>query len=398
MTADTIKTEDKYVAPFFTKIPISIERGEGVFVWDEEGRRFLDFTSGWGVTSLGHANKIITTAILTQAKKILQGPNAGCTYSPVRAKLLNRLRDILPEGLSRIFFTNSGAEANDAAIKLARKASGKTKVISMVKSFHGRTIGTLSATGQEIHRNRFQPLMPGYTFVPFNDLEKLTKEIKEDCAAVIVEPIQGEGGVNLPEGDYLKKIKKLCTENGSYLIADEIQTGLFRTGKPFAVNHFGVTPDFLTMAKGIAGGYPLGGFAFTEEIAAKLEAGDHGGTYCGNPLGSAVAYAVVDEMIRTNIGANVEKMGAMAMNFLGEIKKSLPGLIKEIRGMGLLIACEFNDPAIAGALEKKALKKGLFLNIKHGTVLRIFPALNIKSEEMLSGLNIIKECLVEEEG
>ncbi|MCP4757520.1 MAG: aspartate aminotransferase family protein, partial [Proteobacteria bacterium] len=310
---DTISIEEKTAIPFFNKIPISIERGDGVYVWDESGRKYLDFTSGWGVTCIGHANPVISEALLEQSRKIIQNPSSGLTYSPARARLLSLMTEILPGNLKRVFFSNSGAEANDAAIKLARKISGRLDVISSNKSFHGRTISTASATGQAQHREKFNPLMPNYRFIPFNDIDALAKEMDENVAAVILEPIQGEGGVNVPADEYLKKVSELCVGNDTFLIMDEIQTGFCRTGSMFAVDGLDIKIDFLTMAKGIAGGFPLGAFAVTEKIARQIEIGDHGGTYCGNPLGCAVSFAVIKYLIDNEIAANVQSIEAFVM-------------------------------------------------------------------------------------
>ncbi len=294
------------------KQKISIEKGEGIYVWDEEGKIYIDFTSGWGVTCIGHANPVITDALLDQGRKIIQNPNSGLTYSPARARLLSLLEGILPPNLTRVFFTNSGAEANDAAIKLARKVTGRPDIISTYQSFHGRTISTTSATGQAKHRDRYSPLMPNYRFVPYDNLEALKRSLDENVAAVIIEPIQGEGGVRVPSKEYLKEVDALCKKNGSLLIMDEIQTGFFRTGPAFVTGSCGVKTDFLTMAKGIAGGFPFGAFALSEAVAKKLEIGDHGGTYCGNPLGCAVSYAVIKHLMDNNISRNVEEMGGLA--------------------------------------------------------------------------------------
>jgi acetylornithine/N-succinyldiaminopimelate aminotransferase len=235
-TARTIEVEEKRSPPFFKKIPISIERGEGVNVWDEEGRRFLDFTAGWGVTCLGHSNPVILRALEEQAGKIMQNPNSGLTYSPARARLLELMATILPSNLTRVFFSNSGAEANDAAIKLARKVTGRLDVVSTELSFHGRTISTASATGQAKHREKFNPLMPNYRFLPYNDIESMERNLDDKVAAVILEPIQGEGGVRVPSDGYLEEVSRLCKAHGSLLIVDEIQTGFCRTGPMFAIN------------------------------------------------------------------------------------------------------------------------------------------------------------------
>ena len=391
--SDTFLLEDTHYASFANKTKVSIEKGEGVYAYDEEGKKYIDLTAGWGVTSIGHANPVITKALLEQGQKIIQNPNSGATYSPARSKLISLMRQILPENLTRVFFANSGAEANDAAIKLARKATGKLNIISTLNSFHGRTISTVSATGQNSHRSRFNPLIPNHIFVPYNDIPSIEEVIENDVAAVIVEPIQGEGGVNVPDHDYLKKLSDLCTKNNVLLIADEIQTGFYRTGTLFASDN--VKIDILTMAKGIAGGFPFGAFAITEEVHDKINIGDHGGTYCGNPLGCAVAYSVINYMLDNKIWENVENVSKFTFKKLNELKKEHPDIIKDVRGRGLLIALELLDENTASSLNSKCLDKGFILNVTHGNIVRIFPALNITEEEMEEGLKIFEEVLNE---
>lgn len=388
---NTIAVEDNYFAPFFDRTNISIERGEGIYVWDENGKKYIDFTSGWGVTCIGHASPIITEALLSQSKKIIQNPNSGLTYSPHRAKLLSLMKQILPRNLNRIFFTNSGAESNDAAIKLARKASGKVNVISTYNSFHGRTISTASATGQSVHRDKYKPLMPNYLFVPFNDVDAIEAVISDNVAAVILEPLQGEGGVNIPANDYLKRVSELCASNKVYLIMDEIQTGFCRTGTMFAAAD--VKVDFLTMAKGIAGGFPFGAFAMSEEVSENLEKSDHGGTYCGNPLGCAVAYAVITYLLDNDIEKNVKAIGAHTINELTRWQGEYPHLISDVRGKGLLIAVEFSNEELVTKIKNECLNQGLILNVTQGTIIRIFPALNSTFQEMDEGLGILKRVV-----
>jgi acetylornithine/N-succinyldiaminopimelate aminotransferase len=390
---NTIATEDAHYAPFFNKTPISIERGEGIYVWDEAGNRYVDFTAGWGVTCLGHSHPVIIEALDAQSRKIMQNPNSGITYSPARAKLLSLLMDILPEGLTRVFFSNSGAEANDASIKLARKATGRLEVISTDLSFHGRTISTASATGQAKHRDKFKPLMPNYRFVPFNDLRAMGKALDRDVAAVILEPIQGEGGVNLPAEGYLEAVSALCKKNGSYLIVDEVQTGFCRTGPMFAIDGLKVNPDFFTLAKGIAGGFPFGAFAMTEEVSMKLQKGDHGGTYCGNPLGCAVAYAVIKHLLETEVTSHVESVGSFIYENLKALQQAHPAIINTVRGKGLLLAMEVCDPQIASEILAKSLGLGLFVNLTQGNVIRIFPALNIRKAEAEEGLELLGKAI-----
>jgi acetylornithine/N-succinyldiaminopimelate aminotransferase len=389
----TQQIEDTYFAPFFSRTPLSVERGDGIYVYDENGRKYYDFTAGWGVTSIGHGHPVITNALLDQSKKIIQTPDAGKTYSPARARLLLLLSELLPSGLKRVFFTNSGAEANDAAIKLARKASGKKNIISLQGRFHGRTIGTVSATGQASHRDRYSPLMPHHLYAPFNDLPAIGELIDRDVAAIIVEPIQGEGGIRIPADDYLAGLSALCKKHGVYLIVDEVQTGFFRTGPAFASSLCGVKADFLTMGKGMAGGFPFAAFAMTDEVVAKLAVGDHGGTYCGNPLGCAVSYAVIRYLLDIKIGTNVKEVGGFALSTLQWWQKELPDMITGVRGKGLLLALELSDAALARTVQEECFKNGLLINVTQKTVIRLSPALTISWGEMNAGLHLLKRTL-----
>jgi len=390
---ETIATENRHMPPFFTKIPVSIDRGEGVYVWDEEGNRYLDLTSGWGVTCIGHAHPVIQAALAEQAARILQNPNSGLTYSPARARLLSLLADVLPPNLTRVFFTNSGAEANDAAIKLARKATGRRKVVATEGSFHGRTISTASATGQAKHREKYSPLMPGYLFVPYNDLEAIRSALDGDVAALIVEPVQGEGGVRIPSETYLENVSRLCMTNGTLLIVDEVQTGFCRTGPMFAVDETKVRADFLTMAKGIAGGFPLGAFALSEEVSDRLELGDHGGTYCGNPLACAVAHAVIRYLLDKSIGAHVAELGRFALDEMAQWKKAYPDLVTEVRGKGLLLLVEFHDEETAAKVTDECLSQRVFVRQTQGNGIRVFPALNIEREQLMDGLGTLRKAI-----
>lgn len=392
-STDTFKMEDNMMLPVFNKQKISIERGDGVYVYDEEGNKYLDFTAGWGVTSLGHAHPAILKALMVQGKKIIQNPNSGLTYSPARANLLNVLNKVLPIHLTRVFFTNSGAEANDAAIKLARKITGRTDVISTNGSFHGRTISTASATGQTKHRDKYHPLMPNYRFVDFNDIGELEMAMDDNVAAVIVEPIQGEGGIRVPSDGYLRIVEKVCHHNNSLLIVDEIQTGFCRTGPMFIIEEQNVKADFLTLAKGIAGGFPFGAFAASKTVAEEIEIGDHGGTYCGNPLGCAVAYGVITYMLENRISENVEKMSNLAVNHLSEIQSQYGTAISDIRGKGLLLVMDFKDEATAATVQGKCQLNGLLVTQTNQTGIRIFPALTIQKHELEEGLTILRNVI-----
>ena len=392
-TSETIGVEDAHMPPFFAKTPISIARGDGVWVWDEDGRRYMDLTAGWGVTSIGHAHPVIVRALAEQGARIIQNPDSGLTYSPARASLLGLLVGILPAGLTRVFFTNSGAEANDAAVKLARKATGRTEVIATDGSFHGRTISMVSATGQAKHRDKFRPLMPGYAFVPYGRTDAVEAALDDDVAAMIVEPVQGEGGVRVPSPDYLRELSRLCRANGSLLIVDEVQTGFCRTGPLFATAAVGAEADLLTMAKGIAGGFPLGAFAMTEAVAARLDAGDHGGTYCGNPLACAVAEAVIRHLIDEGAPERVERLGAESLARMGSWSERFPQAVADARGAGLLLLVEFADEGAAGAVAAECLRRGVFVRQTQGSGIRVFPALTITRDELDEGLGVLEEAI-----
>lgn len=396
-TATTFALEDQYMAPFFVKQRVSIARGEGVYVWDEEGNQYIDFTSGWGVTCIGHAQPVITEALCEQAGKIIQNPNSGLTYSPARARLLALMREVLPSNLTRLFFTNSGAEANDAVIKLARKVTKRTTIISTEQGFHGRTLSTLSATGQAKYRKKFDPIIRNHRFLPYGDIDALAASLDRDVAAVILEPVQGEGGVNIPPAVYLAEVSRLCQANGTLLIVDEIQTGFCRTGPMFVSDTPDVKVDFLTMAKGLAGGFPFGAFAVSEEVAQQFDLGDHGGTYCGNPLGCAVTYAVIKYLVDNNISAHVECMGNLLLNRLQQWQQLHPELIIDVRGAGLLVMIEFKDEATAHNVDAACAERGLFVRQTQGSGIRIFPALNITEEQLNEGLTILESAILAEQ-
>jgi len=386
---DTIACEDTYLIPFAKKIPLVIESGSGVDVWDTDGKHYIDFTAGWAVTSLGHSDPVIIEALCEQARKIIHNPDSGLTYSPARARLLRKLAAVLPERLHHFYFVNSGAEANDSALKLARKITRRKKVVSTINSFHGRTTAAVSVTGQAIQRDRFDVHVPGTEFIPYNDLVAAEAAIDTDTAAVIIEPIQGEGGVHIPDAGYLAGIAKLCRERGALLIVDEIQTGFWRTGPVFASIAQGVQPDFLTLAKGIAGGFPFAAVAVAAETAAKIELGDHGGTYNGNPLGCAVAAATIEHCVAIGIEDRVVHAGRCVQEHLEFLAQHYPTIVKEVRGEGLLWALELHDADVTENVRLEALTSGLIINVKHGTIIRIFPALTIDDAALEDGCAIL---------
>ncbi len=392
---NTIEIEDRLGITFCNRQPIAIERGEGCFVWDEKGNKYLDFTSGWGVTCLGHSHPVITNAIFQQAQKIIQNPNSGFTYSPSRAKLLTSLSTVLPASLSKVYFSNSGAEANDAAIKLARKITAKTKIVSTLASFHGRTFNTLSVSGGKDNTEQYLPLLKDNCFVPFGDMDALAAAVDSDTAAVILEPIQGEGGVRIPRQDYLVSVARYCQERGVLLIVDEIQTGFCRTGKFFAIEHSNqeVKPDIMTMGKGIAGGFPFAAFAISEGVDSRLKKGDHGGTYCGNPLACAVATAVVNFLQTQDIAEKTRVSGDWMLHKLESLQRKYPQLIGSVRAKGLLCAFELGSDDLVAVVTQKCLDNGLLVTPTRNRVIRLIPPLTVDSTELQQGLDILDSSL-----
>ena len=390
---NSIEIEDSLGLTICMKQPVAIERGLGSYVWDDKGARYLDFTAGWGVTSLGHSHPVLVSAIQEQAARIMQNPNSGFTYSPVRARLLTLLQEVLPQGLTRVFFANSGAEANDAAVKLARKVTGRPEVIAVAGSFHGRTLGTLSLSGGTDNAAKYLPLVPDNIFVPFGQVDALAAALSDRVAAVILEPVQGEGGVRVPPKGYLQDVAALCEAHGALLIADEVQTGFCRTGSFFAVDAEQVRPDILTMGKGIAGGFPFAALALTEAVAAGVNKGDHGGTYCGNPLGCAASLAVLRYLLEHKIAERVTRMGQFALQHLVRLAQRYPEYIVQVRGRGLLIGLQMHNDAQVTELTERCLVLGLMVTPTRNAVLRIIPNLLITKDELLSGFETLESAL-----
>lgn len=391
----SIEIEDRLGITFCNRQPIAIERGSGCRVWDENENEYLDFTSGWGVTCLGHSHPLITDALVKQSQKIIQNPNSGFTYSPSRAKLLKALSTVLPANLSKMYFANSGAEANDAAIKLARKITAKSKIVSTLASLHGRTFNTLSVSGGAESVGQFLPMLEDNLFVPFGDYAALEAAVDDKTAAVILEPIQGEGGVRIPGADYLASVAFLCKQREVLLIVDEIQTGFCRTGKFFAIEHSPnkVYPDIMTMGKGIAGGFPFAAFAVTASVDAKIRKGDHGGTFCGNPLACAVATAVVGYLETENMAHRAAESGQLLLEGLHELRQKHPKLIGAIRGKGLLCAFELESDALVAEVTEAALRAGLLITPTRNRIIRLIPALIVTEEEIAKGLDLLDSAL-----
>jgi len=377
----TVSLADKYLFPTYKRPPFVLVKGEGCRVWDEKGKEYLDFVGGIAVCALGHSSPIVTRALDEQSKTLVHVSNLYYTRPQVElARLLveNSFAD-------RVFFCNSGAEANEAAIKIARRYTrekfgpGKHTIICMQGSFHGRTMATLSATGQFKVQIGYDPLLEGFKFVPFNDLAALRNAVDDTVCAVMLEPIQGEGGIVVPHPDYLKGVKEICREKGALLIFDEIQTGMGRTGRLFAYEHFGVSPDIMSLAKALGNGLPIGAMLSTEALSSAFGPGSHASTFGGTPLVTAVSKAVLSSLLNDGWLEHCRNMGTYFMARLEELKKR-HACIKEVRGFGLIIGVELDRPG-APVLEA-CVQRGFLINCAQEKVLRFVPPLVVTKKEI----------------
>ncbi len=373
--------------PVVKRLPRGLVEGVGARVRDAEGREYVDLTGGWGVTCIGHSHPALVEAISSQAGRLMQTTNLFYTQSQL--DLLARFSPLLPRGLTRSFFVSSGAEAMDGALKLSHRATHRTKYVSTFNSFHGRTLGALSVIGQAKHREPYRALLPEPVFVPFGDVDAARAAIDEHTAAFVVEPIQGEGGVNVPPSGYLAAVHAFCQERGALLVLDEIQTGIGRTGKLFACEHEGVVPDVMTLGKGLGGGFPFAAFVTTEEVASTVSLGDHGGTYAGNPLGCAAANAVLRVVTEEKLSERAAELGARVMERLRKFAAQRPNVVEDVRGRGLLIGMSLTDAERAATLSLRAAEAGVMVNVTAGRVMRLFPALNIPEDDLWPALETV---------
>ncbi len=389
---DWQELEKEYYMQTFERVPLTIVRGQGARVWDDKGREYLDFVAGWAVNSLGHCHPVVTKALTEQAKMLIQTSNQFYTVPQLRfAQLL-----VENSCLDKVFFANSGAEANEGAIKLARrygqlKLEGAYEVITASGSFHGRTLAMVAATGQPKFQEPYPPLPTGFINVEYNSIKAIKSATTERVCAVMVEPIQGEGGVNLPDDGYLPALRKWCDQKGILLILDEIQTGIGRTGTLFAYEQYGLEPDIMTLAKGLASGVPIGA-VLAKDRAAVFAAGEHGSTFGGNPLACAAGYAVVKFVIDNDIAGRAKEVGQYLIKGLEGMKKKFP-FITDVRGRGLLVAIEF-DSDIAQPLVMACLERGLLVNKLKPNALRFMPPLIIGKSEVDEALGILDKALV----
>ncbi len=378
---EVMQTDDQYYMPVFARYPIVLSHGEGPYVYDSEGKKYIDFLGGIAVNILGHAHPKLVAAIAAQAGKIIHCSNLY--YTEAQATLAKSLAGL--SGLDKVFIANSGAEANEGAMKLARKygktiRADKVEIITAEHCFHGRTLATLTATAQPQYQQGYEPLPGGFKHVPYNDIAALTAAVSERTCAVLLEPIQGEGGINIPDEDYLRQVRQLCDKMKVLLVFDEIQTGMGRTGKMFAYQHTAIKPDIVTMAKGLGGGVPIGAFLATAQVAAAFAKGDHGSTFGGNPLASAAANTVLAVINDENLMANAQTVGNYMLVELTKLQDKYPQLITEVRGKGLMIGVKLTRPG--RDIVNQCMEQGAIINCTAGNVLRFVPPLIINKSHV----------------
>jgi acetylornithine/N-succinyldiaminopimelate aminotransferase len=382
---------ERYIIQTYKRQPLTLVKGRGMFVWDSRGKRYVDFVGGIAVCSLGHCYPALVNAVSAQAKKLMHVSNLY--YIQPQAELAALLARIVPKPIDKFFFCNSGAEAVEGSFKLAVKHTKRQRIIAMQNSFHGRTAATLGATWKHSYREPFEALIPKiFEFIPFNDLAAAELAVDEQTAAVIVEPIQGEGGVNIPSDDYLPGLRKLCDEHGVLLICDEVQSGMGRTGKWFACEHWGVKPDIITMAKALGGGFPIGCFGARSEVAKSFSPGDHASTFGGNPLACAAGKAVVQTMMRLKLPQRAAKTGEYFKKCLEELART-HSCVSDVRGKGLIIGMELSSKELADKVVVKAREKGFLINATADKVLRFVPPLIVERRHIDCLIKVLDKIL-----
>lgn len=392
MSPSTSELFDQYVVPNYGRYPVSLERGEGSFVWDDQGRRYLDFFPGWGCNLLGHCPPSVVEAVQDQVAKLIHVPNSWHMEPQGQwAKLLSE-----HSFGGKAFFCNSGAEANEAAIKLVRlhTPEERFKIITFTGGFHGRTLGATTATAQPKYHEGLGPLMAGFSYASFGDLQAVRELVDDETAGILVEPIQGEGGVRLPPEGFLAGLRQIANENGLLLVFDEVQAGCGRTGEWFAYQHFGVTPDVMTLAKSLCGGVAGGALLTTAEIAPSLRPGMHAATFGGNPLAARAGIATLETIEREGLLDRAKQLGNRFEERLSPLVDELP-FVKELRVCGLMIGLEL---LVDGApLVAECLRRGLLINCTQGTVLRLLPAMTLTDEQLDEGCGLLIAALREHE-
>ncbi|NOY11106.1 MAG: aspartate aminotransferase family protein [Archaeoglobi archaeon] len=377
--SEWIEREGKVFMQFFNRYPIVVERGEGCWLYDEDGKKYLDLIAGIACVSVGHGNEFVASRIAEQARKLMHVSNLF--YTKPQVELAEKLREIT--SLDRFFFTNSGTESVEAALKIARRATGRKKFVAFTNGFHGRTMGALSVTWKEKFRKPFEPLVGPVSFAEFNSIESLEKAADRDTAAVILEPVQGEAGVFPADEDFVRRIFELRDELGFLVIFDEVQTGFGRTGEWFAKDIYNATPDIMTMAKAMGNGFPVGAVAVSEDVHMKIEKGDHGSTFGGNPLACEAALATIEYIEQNNLLENARRMGELFMNGLKDLD-----FVEDVRGFGLMIGVNVGD---AKGLSQHLMSRGVLVNATSERDVRIIPPLTIGEEEVSFALSAFRE-------
>jgi acetylornithine/LysW-gamma-L-lysine aminotransferase len=389
---EIIEIEEKLMANVFSKRPVTITRGRGALVWDIHGKEYVDCTGSYGVCIVGHSHPKVVEAIERQAETLISCH--ASFYSDVRSELLQKLVQIAPKGLNKVFLGNSGAESVECAIKLARKFTGKPEIIAMMGAFHGKTMGALSATWNKKYREPFKPLVPGFKHVPPDNLEKVNEAITENTAAILAEPIRGEGGIRLPKNGFLQGLREICDEKNILLILDEVQTGFGRTGKMFACEHWDVTPDIMCLAKSVAGGLPLGVTFAKENVMSSFKIGEHSTTFSGNPLICAAACAAIDVMVEEKLPERAAKLGKYFKERLGELQAKHM-IVRDVRGLGLMIGMELKFDVLKILL--KSINNGVLILDAGRTILRFLPPLVIEKKHIDRVVTVLDAILEEEE-
>lgn len=375
------------IMPTYTKYPLVFVKGKGSKLWDIHNKVYLDFFPGWGVNNLGHCHPKVMSAAREQVSKLIFIANNF--YHIPQAKLAEEL--VYRSFPAKVFFCNSGAEANEAAIKFGRKfGNGRYEIITFENSFHGRTLGALAATGQKKYRQGFEPLPEGFKIVKFNDVEAVRNAVTGNTAAIMIELVQGEGGINVADKDFVLSLRNICDEKKLLLIIDEVQTGIGRTGRYFCYQHYGIVPDIMTLAKALGGGLPIGAMLVKKEIADTLTAGTHASTFGGGPVICKAALAVLKALQKEKLITNAQKMGEYLFAKLNGLKNNL-AVIKEVRGLGLMAGVELAIPG--REIVENCVEKGLLINCTHDTVLRLMPALNVTKKEIDKAIGILEKAI-----
>lgn len=391
----SLESEEYYVGNLYQRFPVNIVKGRGCRVWDTNGREYLDCMGGYGVALVGHCNDRVVEAITEQARNLITCHMS--VYNETRLRFLKKFNSIAPKSLKKTFFTNSGTESVEAALKFSRKFTGKSGIIALNGGYHGKTFGSLSVTYNEKYRKSFLPLLPDVKFISYSEVESIPEIIsrmENKIGTVIIEPIQGETGIIMPPPDFLKSVKEICIANDVVLIFDEIQSGLGRTGKMWAGQHWNVEPDIMCLAKGIAGGVPMGVTTMRPEILDSLKVGEHSSTFAGNPLACAAASATLDALVQDNLVGNSERIGKLFKNGLLELKEKYK-IIRDVRGMGLMIGVEMRFDVKNILLD--GIKNGILLLYSGRNILRLLPPLVMDEDEVNKSLHLIDVLLQNEE-